>query len=495
MEVVPLLVRLFLFGIFALAGIGKLLDPAGSEKAVKDFGVPADLAKPLAAALPFAELLIAVSLLFTSTSWLGAIAALLLLLVFIGGMLVQLAKGNAPDCHCFGQIHSEPVGKSSLIRNALFAILSLFLAVQGSDGQGMSLAENDSGVMQTILILAVAAISAVIAFLLKQVLDQQKQILRRLEILELLSHEGVPIEREAAGDPHDGIPIGSPFPGFELANTSGDPVSFNGILNEKKPVLFFFVSPTCDPCKALLPEIEAWQAELSEKIGFVLLSSGDAEENKVKFAGPFAGEVILQEEREIADRVRARWTPSALLVRSDGTIASHLAAGDSAIRHLIEHVRTSDLSSDLLHVAEHRTGGRTPLIGKAVPEFMVADVNGREVTDKDLLGQRTVAVFWSLTCPHCISMMEDLREWDLSKNGSDPALVVFSDGDAEDHSELQLKSPLVLDEGHKTSAKLGMFGTPSAVLIDEKGIIVSETAVGSTNVWALLGKSDTGRDH
>ena len=45
MEVMMLLVRLFLVGIFALAGIGKLLDLPGSEKAVKDFGVPEDLAR------------------------------------------------------------------------------------------------------------------------------------------------------------------------------------------------------------------------------------------------------------------------------------------------------------------------------------------------------------------------------------------------------------------------------------------------------------------
>jgi hypothetical protein len=35
---------------------------------------------------------------------------------------------------------------------------------------------------------------------------------------------------------------------------------------------------------------------------------------------------------------------------------------------------------------------------------------------------------------------------------------------------------------------MGMFGTPSAVLIDENGIIATETAVGASNIWALLGR-------
>src|SRR4029079_6083212 len=100
MDVILLLIRLFLFGVFALAGVTKLLDPTGSEKAVKDFGVPEDLAKPVTYALPIAEIAIGFLFLFLGTSWLAATGGLLLLLVFIGGMVYQMAKGNAPDCHC-----------------------------------------------------------------------------------------------------------------------------------------------------------------------------------------------------------------------------------------------------------------------------------------------------------------------------------------------------------------------------------------------------------
>ena len=146
MEVILLLIRIILFGIFALAGIGKLLDLRGSEKAVKEFGVPEDLAKPFSVLLPVAEIFIAILLLFVQTSWLGAIGGFLLLLVFIGGMIFQMAKGNAPDCHCFGQIHSEPVSAKSLIRNAIFATLAFVLIVSGSENQGLSLFDstNDS---------------------------------------------------------------------------------------------------------------------------------------------------------------------------------------------------------------------------------------------------------------------------------------------------------------------------------------------------------------
>ena len=48
---------------------------------------------------------------------------------------------------------------------------------------------------------------------------------------------------------------------------------------------------------------------------------------------------------------------------------------------------------------------------------------------------------------------------------------------------------VILDPGHKTAEGFGMFGTPSAVLIDEKGIFISETEIGAADIWALIGRN------
>ena len=84
--------------------------------------------------------------------------------------------------------------------------------------------------------------------------------------------------------------------------------------------------------------------------------------------------------------------------------------------------------------------------------------------------------------------MDELKSWDESRTESDPQLIVFSDGAREDHEGLGLNAPIVLDAGYKAAAKLGMFGTPSAVLIDENGYFTTETGVGASNIWALIGK-------
>ncbi|HXF40428.1 MAG TPA: MauE/DoxX family redox-associated membrane protein, partial [Blastocatellia bacterium] len=112
-----LVARLVLALIFVVAGIAKAADLAGSRRAVRSFGIPEGLAAPLGLTLPFVEIVIAVALIPLNSAWVGAIAALAVLVSFVIGIAVNLARGNSPDCHCFGQLHSEPVGWSTLARN------------------------------------------------------------------------------------------------------------------------------------------------------------------------------------------------------------------------------------------------------------------------------------------------------------------------------------------------------------------------------------------
>ncbi|HKX83404.1 MAG TPA: redoxin domain-containing protein, partial [Pyrinomonadaceae bacterium] len=398
-----------------------------------------------------------------------------------------IRKGSVAECHCFGQIHSERVSYKSLTRNIVFAVMTLVLGVSGADNQGVNIASTDSTAIQTVVLLVLIIIAIAIVIYLKKIFTHQTQIMRRIEMLELISSDGRTVDRTEAGDPHDGLPIGSPFPSFTLENTSGEVVTLSGLLNLGKPLIVFFISPTCEPCKALLPQIGAWRAELGEKVGFVFMSSGSAKDNLEKF-GEFGAEVLLQNKREIAEAVRAKWTPTALFVRSDGTIGSHLFAGDVAIGELVDNVRHRDLTDGDVYFANKNVQLLNPKIGELAPDFELETVAGDVVTRTNFQSKTTLAVFWSLTCPHCHAMIDELREWDLAKNGNAPELIVFSDGEKEGHENLGLRSPIVLDKDHHVSDKLGMYGTPSAVLIDKTGTIVSEAAIGSPNIWALIGK-------
>ncbi len=486
MDVILLFIRIFLAAIFAVAGIGKLLDLEGSEKAVKAFGTPDELAKFFAIALPLAEIVFAVCLLFTSTSWLGAIGATILLLSFIGGMIWQIAQGNAPDCHCFGAIHSEPVSKKSLIRNIFFAILAFLLVAQGREDQGIGFTElTNEMAIQLIIGLATVALLGAVVYFLKKINEQQMQIIRRIELLEIISHEGGrEVEREDVTHPHEGLPIGAPAPDFSAKDLTGRIVSFENFLVNQNPLLLLFVSPSCNPCQSLLPEIEEWQNELKEKVNFVFISRGKEKENAEKFGGGAFKHILIQKENEIAESFKAVWTPTAVLISADGNIASPLAAGDTAIRSLIEKIKF--LPDDAEHFFV--TNGKPTNIGENLPEFSVENLEGKSVSPNNLIGKRTLLAYWSLNCGWCEKMLDDLREWDNTRGADEPELLLLSSGEAEKHRELGLRGAIILDEDKKISEKLGMEVTPSAVLVNEKGKIISEIAVGADNIFALIGK-------
>jgi len=325
-----------------------------------------------------------------------------------------------------------------------------------------------------------------ILLMLKGILDKQTQIMRRLEVLEVISAEGGSVERNEAGDPADGLPIGAFLPDFELPDLRGQMVNFEEIVGEGKPVLFLFVAPTCQPCGALLPEIDEWQTELADRVNFVFISTGAGEENVAKF-GRTAQRLLVQKNREFQNEVYAKWTPSALLVNTDGRVASHIAAGDSAIRSLIEKVRSENVEDPFFYFAMERKDEHQPKIGESAPEFELKDLEGKTIDSRELRGKPTLVTFWSPTCPHCHAMIEQIKEWEKARGLDDPNLLVFSDGDPEAHREAGITSPILIDKAHGISSKFGMFGTPSAVLIDENGKIVSETAVGASNIWSLIG--------
>ena len=137
MGFVLFLARVLLAVVFAVAGLAKLADLAGSRQALRNFGVPALLVAPLGVLLPLAELAVAVALLPTLTAWGAAIGALALLFIFVAGISYNLARGRRPDCHCFGQLYSKPIGRSTLLRNLVLAIIAGFVVGFGWSNPGL----------------------------------------------------------------------------------------------------------------------------------------------------------------------------------------------------------------------------------------------------------------------------------------------------------------------------------------------------------------------
>ena len=487
MDAALVLSRLVLATVFAVAGAAKLADMAGSRAAVAGFGVPERLAVPLGTLLPFAELATAALLLAAATARAGGVAALALLALFGVGIAASMARGKAPDCHCFGQLHSEPAGPRTLARNVVLAGVAGFVAFAGADaGPGIveEIGSLDAGAAAAIasglaLVLLVAGGVAGLLSLLRQ----NGRLLLRIEALEAaLKARGIPIPAVSAPGA-EGPPVGSTAPDFELPGLDGGVVTLRSLLSAGRPALLVFTSPGCAPCDELMPQVATWQRELAAGLTVAVIGGGAHDESREKVEEHGLANVLIEEGRDVANRYGARATPSAVMVGADGRLASAVAAGGAAISALVE--RGDGVPSGEPEVVRVRPAAA---VGSQVPEPDAAarDLDGAEVSIRDALGGRErLLLFWDTHCGYCRRMLADLREWEREAGERAATLLVISGGDAEENRAQGISAPILLDDAFAIGQSLGVRGTPSAVRVDAQGRVASDVAVGADAVLAL----------
>jgi hypothetical protein len=121
------------------AALSKLASVRRTSARVRLFGVTESLARPTAIAVPVAELVIAAFVIPDATARAGGLAAALALIVFAAAVVRLMARGEAPDCNCFGPLHSSRVGPGMLARNLVLAGFGVSVAVAGP-GAGLGIA-------------------------------------------------------------------------------------------------------------------------------------------------------------------------------------------------------------------------------------------------------------------------------------------------------------------------------------------------------------------
>jgi thiol-disulfide isomerase/thioredoxin len=511
-HVALLVARALLAAVFVVAGLAKLADRAGSRQAVVGFGLPGGLAGPLAIVLPLAELATGAALLPAASAWWGAVAALSLLLLFVAAISLNLARGRRPACHCFGQLSSAPVGWPTLARNGVLAVIAGFIVWQGRGDPGPSVVGWLRGLAPYQLLglvsgLVLLGVLVVEGLLLINLLRQNGRLLVRLETLEARLDTGVaPGPTEAPAAPEPGLPVGSPAPAFSLSGLRGEILTLDYLRALGKPTMLVFSDPGCGPCQALLPEIARWQREHAEKLTVALISQGSLKANLAKSAEHGLQHVLLQQDREIGEAYQEAGTPSAVLVRPDGMIGSPLAAGAEAIRAMVARSVGAPIplpmaapssaaaigngnssSSNGAAAAPSVPTTATIGVGQRAPALKLPDLAGRTISLAGLRGRKTLVLFWDPGCGFCQQMLDDLKAWEANPPQDAPKLLVVSTGSAEENRAMGLRSPVLLDQGFSAGMAFGANGTPSAILVDGKGKIASELAVGAPAVLALAG--------
>jgi uncharacterized membrane protein YphA (DoxX/SURF4 family) len=123
-------IRLILGAVFVIASVDKILHPAAFAKVIYNYQLLPDVLINLTAIiLPWLELLLGILLIWGL--WLpgAALLANLLLLVFFGALLFNVARGLDVHCGCFStSTEGTPATTWYLIRDTIFLVLGCVLS-------------------------------------------------------------------------------------------------------------------------------------------------------------------------------------------------------------------------------------------------------------------------------------------------------------------------------------------------------------------------------
>jgi peroxiredoxin len=336
-----------------------------------------------------------------------------------------------------------------------------------------------------------------------QLFLQNGRLLLRLEALEDELRQLRPPQVEDA----TGLPIGSVLNDFDLPQLSGGRMTLSQWRGRR--VLLIFFNPRCGFCRQMSPELAALPTDPADgRATPLVLTTGDPEENRrlVEEHG-IRCPVLLQEDWEVASLYRAAGTPTGYLIDEGGATASTLAVGAQAVLALASADPVPAVDGHG-HAAAARGNGFvqhpvTPApvksrlnrdglpAGTPAPGFRLPRLDGGELFLDAYRGRRVLLVFSDPACGPCDRLAPRLER--RHRRSPDLPVLMVSRGDPQANrakaAEHGLTFPIALQRHWEVSRDYGMFATPIGYLIDERGIIAADVAVGVDAILALASRT------
>ncbi len=146
---VSTVVRLVLGGILVAAGAIKVIDPQTSVQAVRAYELlPAGLERLVGWGLPFAEIALGLLLIAGVFTRAVAVAAGVLLVVFIAAVMSAAVRGLNIDCGCFGGGGEVAAGETNypaeVVRDLGFVLLAGWLVWRPHSRLGLQRSEEET---------------------------------------------------------------------------------------------------------------------------------------------------------------------------------------------------------------------------------------------------------------------------------------------------------------------------------------------------------------
>ncbi len=132
---------------------------------------------------------------------------------------------------------------------------------------------------------------------------------------------------------------------------------------------------------------------------------------------------------------------------------------------------------------------RSPLVGRAAPDFTLSQLDGEPFTLSRLRGQVVVVNFWASWCAECHTEQPALNQtWQrFQDSGVVVVGVNFEDttGDASDYVRTAgVSYPVVEDSDSRTALAYGLRGIPETFVVDRTGRI-ADRIIGPVDATKL----------
>ena len=297
--------RFLIATVFATAGVAKLAGTAETRAALAAVRLPRRVAATAAILLAPSELLLSGTLLVPTTArWSAAVAAAVLT-AFATVLSVQVRRGAATDCRCFGRLHRGPVTWRSVYRNLILAGLAVLVVIGGSPQLTPFFWRDDGGLFAVALGIALAA--------------------------ALLTPPGLSARTSRPLRHFRGRRIA---PAFILPRLDGGTESLDSLVARGFPVLLVFADPGCGPCVDLMPSVAAWQRQAR---GLTVAVLSRVPRDAVMVATANVNDV-LRDEGNVAAAYDVVATPSAVLVDRTRALVGEPACGAAQIGRVVSNL-------------------------------------------------------------------------------------------------------------------------------------------------------------